>query len=45
VRLAPGSTVAFGHGRTTQAGLDDFFAREVQLVSPILGSTIPLNLR
>ena len=44
-RLAPGSTVAFGHGRTTQAGLDDFFAREVQLVSPILGSTIPLNLR
>jgi acetyl esterase/lipase len=45
LRLAPGTTVAFGHGRTTQAGLDDFYAREVQLVSPILGSTIPLNLR
>ncbi len=45
VRLAPGTTVAFGHGRTTQAGLDDFYARETQLVSPILGPTIPLDLR
>jgi acetyl esterase/lipase len=45
VRLAPGTAVGFGHGRTTTAALADYYAREVALVSPILGSTIPLNLR
>jgi acetyl esterase/lipase len=44
-RLAPGTEVAFAHGRTTAAALADYYAREVQLVAPILGSTIPLNLR
>ena len=32
-------------GARRQAALADYYAREVQLVSPILGSTIPLNLR
>jgi acetyl esterase/lipase len=45
VRLAPGTAVGFGHGRTTAAALADYYAREVQLVAPIAGSTIPLALR
>lgn len=33
----PKGTVRFGHGYVTQASLDDFHAREVQLVAPIGG--------
>ncbi|MEY2440739.1 MAG: hypothetical protein QOJ46_165 [bacterium] len=33
----PKGTVKFGHGAVTQASLDDFYAREVSLVSPIPG--------
>lgn len=33
----PKGTVKFGHGAVTQASLDDFYAREVALVSPIPG--------
>jgi acetyl esterase/lipase len=33
----PKGTVKFGHGAVTQASLDDFYAREVNLVSPIAG--------
>jgi acetyl esterase/lipase len=34
VQLAIG-TIAFAHGRVTQAALDDFYAREERLVSPL----------
>jgi acetyl esterase/lipase len=44
VSLAQGG-LAFGHGHVTQAALDGFYAREVQLVAPIVGSTIALNKR
>jgi acetyl esterase/lipase len=33
LQLATG-TIAFGHGTATQAALDDFYARETQLVAP-----------
>ena len=32
VQLAAG-TIPFGHGRVTQAALDDYYAREDQLVA------------
>lgn len=34
VQLAVG-TIPFAHGRVTQAALDDFYAREAQLVAPV----------
>jgi len=33
LQLAAG-TIPFGHGKVTQAALDDYYAREVQLVAP-----------
>jgi hypothetical protein len=34
VQLAVG-TIPFAHGRVTQTALDDFYARETQLVAPV----------
>jgi hypothetical protein len=39
LQLAIG-TIPFGHGRVTQAALDDFHARERQLVAPITAPTV-----
>jgi hypothetical protein len=38
IQLAAG-TIPFGHGRVTQVALNDFYARETQLVAPV--STTP----
>ena len=42
VQLATG-TIPFGHGLVTQAALDDFYARELQLVAPVDTPTVPLD--
>ena len=39
VQLAPG-TIPFGHGRVSQAALDDLHAREERLVSPAGASPV-----
>ena len=44
VQLAAG-TVPFGHGKVTQAALDDFYAREAQLVAPVTAPTVDLSRR
>lgn len=44
LQLAIG-TIAFGHGRVTQAALDDYYARERQLVAPVVAPTVPLDKR
>jgi acetyl esterase/lipase len=44
VQLATGS-VPFAHGKVTQAALDDFYAREGQLVAPVTAPTVDLARR
>jgi acetyl esterase/lipase len=44
VQLAAG-TIPFGHGKVTQAAIDDFRARERRLVAPITAPTVPLDRR
>jgi acetyl esterase/lipase len=44
VQLAPGA-IPFGHGRVSQAALDDFYAREDRLVAPVTRSTVALDRR
>jgi acetyl esterase/lipase len=44
VQLATG-TIAFGHGRVTQPALDDYYARETQLVAPVTTPTVPVSKR
>ena len=44
LQLAIG-TIPFGHGRVTQAALDDYYSREERLVAPITAPTIPLDRR
>ena len=44
VQLAGGS-IPFGHGHVSQAALDDFHAREAQLVAPVSEATVPLAAR
>jgi hypothetical protein len=44
VQLAAG-TVPFAHGYVTQAALDDFYAREAQLVAPVTAPTVDLSRR
>jgi acetyl esterase/lipase len=41
----PAGTIAFGHGRVTQAALDDFYAREAQLVAPVSAPSVDLSKR
>jgi acetyl esterase/lipase len=44
LQLAIG-TIPFGHGRVTQAALDDFHAREARLVAPITAPTVAPDRR
>ena len=44
LQLAIG-TIPFGHGRVTQAALDDFHAREDRLVAPVTAPTAALDRR
>ena len=44
MQLATG-TIAFAHGKVTQAALDDFYAREAQLVAPVTAPTVDLTKR
>jgi predicted alpha/beta-fold hydrolase len=44
VQLATG-TIAFAHGRVTQAALDDFYAREQRLVAPVQQPTVAPSTR
>jgi acetyl esterase/lipase len=44
VQLAAGA-VPFGHGRVTQAALDDFYAREERLVAPVTRRAVALDRR
>jgi acetyl esterase/lipase len=38
-------TVPFGHGRVTQAALDDFYEHEAQLVAPVTTATVAPSRR
>jgi acetyl esterase/lipase len=41
----PVGTIPFGHGKVTQAALDDFHAREARLVAPLTAPTLALDGR
>jgi acetyl esterase/lipase len=44
LQLAAGP-ILFGHGRVSQAALDDYYAREERLVAPVTAPTIALDRR